>query len=76
MYCFILCEKKHEQICSSASTSLKNPLLVWDCGQSALVNSLTNDSYAGFFLHSMKIRDLLLEYTYTDLQEYVFIVNV
>ena len=24
--CFILCEKKHEWICSSASTSLKNPL--------------------------------------------------
>jgi len=27
---FILCEKKHEWIWSSASTSLKNPLLVWD----------------------------------------------
>jgi len=25
---FTLCEKKHEWICSSASTSLKNPLLV------------------------------------------------
>jgi len=25
---FTLCEKKHEWICSNASTSLKNPLLV------------------------------------------------
>jgi len=25
---FILCEKKHEWICSNPSTSLKNPLLV------------------------------------------------
>jgi len=27
---FILCEKKHEWICSKASISLKNPLLVWE----------------------------------------------
>jgi len=31
---------KREQICSSASTSLKNPLLAWDCGQHAHVNTL------------------------------------
>ena len=28
---FMLCEKKHEWICSNASTSLKNQLLLWDC---------------------------------------------
>jgi len=27
---FILYEKKHGWICTNASTSLKNPLLVWD----------------------------------------------
>jgi len=26
---FVRCEKKHGWVCSNASTSLKNPLLVW-----------------------------------------------
>jgi len=39
-YIFILCEKKYEQICSSASTNSKNPLLAWDCDQHARVNTL------------------------------------
>jgi len=36
----ILCEKQHEQICSSAFTSWKNPLLVGDYDQRTRVNSL------------------------------------
>jgi len=28
---FLLCEKKHQRTRSNASTSLKTPLLVWDC---------------------------------------------
>jgi len=37
---FVRCENKHEYICSSAATSLKNPLLVWYCDQRAEVSSL------------------------------------
>jgi len=68
------CEKKHEYICSSASTSLKNSLLVWDRDQRARVNSL-NNSEAGFFSHSIKIHTMI-EYVNADLWEYVFIVKI
>jgi len=58
---FILCEKKHGWICSNASTTLKNPMLVWDCecDQWAWVNNLSNYAYAGVFSHIIKPRDLL-----------------
>jgi len=38
-------------------------------------SSKSNDSYAGLFSHSIKIRRLL-EYVYVDLWEYVRIVKV
>ena len=61
-------------MCSSASTSSKNPLLVWDCDQRARANSLIKRLYAGFFSRSINIRSLLLEYVFADLREHVFIV--
>ena len=46
---FILCEKKHEWICSNASTSLKNPVLVWDfkCEQCSWTEWIASSYFYG-----------------------------
>jgi len=46
---------------------------LWSMCPSELLQS--NDSYAGAFSHSVKMRGLL-EYVYANLWEYVFIVMV
>ena len=44
---FILCEEKHEWICSNFSTGLQNPFLVWDgeCEQCAWTERTAKSNY-------------------------------
>ena len=59
---------------SSASTSLKNPLLVWDCDQRARVNSLIKRLFCWLLLTQCK-NTRLVRTRLRRLWEYVFIVK-
>jgi len=64
----ILCEKKHQEISNSASTSLKNPLFEWDYDQRAGMNNLKKTLMQAFF-HTLQTLGLS-EYVYAALWEY------
>jgi len=69
-HAFVYCEKKHEFICSSASTSLKNPL-------QTQLSAVHNDNDIGLYVNSAKAitndrKYTLLETSYTPPPEYDF----
>ena len=70
---FILCEKKHEWVCSNASTSLKNPLLV---GVWSMCLSVKLHLCRLLFMQYKITWLLTVQYIYAGLWEYILIVKV
>ena len=68
---FVLCEKKHEWVCSNASTSLENPLLV-----RVRLMFLSVRLHLCRLLFMLYKITWLLEYVYASLWKYVLIVKI